>query len=96
MVFASGTGYGFIDNKYKPAGKTGTSESFVDSNNDGKIDTETLSTSLVAYAPYDDPKVTFTIITPNVGTGDITFNQMSKVNKRLSQKISKKYFEIYK
>lgn len=96
MVFASGTGYGFIDNKYKPAGKTGTSESFVDTDDDGKIDTETLSTSLVAYAPYDNPTVTFTIITPNVGTGNISFNQMSKVNKRLSQKISKKYFEIYK
>lgn len=96
MVFANGTGYGFIDNKYKPAGKTGTSESFVDTDADGKIDTETLSTSLVAYAPYDNPTVTFTIITPNVGTGNINFNQMSKVNKRLSQKISKKYFEIYK
>ncbi len=96
MVFANGTGYGFIDNKYKPAGKTGTSESFVDTDGDGKIDTETLSTSLVAYAPYENPTVTFTIITPNVGTGNISFNQMSKVNKRLSQKISKKYFEIYK
>ena len=96
MVFASGTGYGFIDNKYKPAGKTGTSESFVDSNGDGKIDTETLSTSLIAYAPYNNPTVTFTVITPNVGTGDINFGQMSKVNKRLAQKISKKYFEIYK
>ncbi len=96
MVFSGGTGYGFINNKYKPAGKTGTSESFVDTNNDGKIDTETLSTSLVAYAPYDNPTVTFTIITPNVGTGNINFNQMSKVNNRLSQKISKKYFEIYK
>lgn len=96
MVFASGTGYGFIDNKYKPAGKTGTSQSFVDSDGDGVVDTETLSTTLVAYAPYDNPKVTFTIITPNVGTGDINFGQMSSVNKRLAQKISKKYFEIYK
>ena len=96
MVFASGTGYGFISNKYKPAGKTGTSQSFVDTNNDGVIDKETLSTSLVAYAPYNKPTVTFTIITPNVGTGNISFGQMSKVNNRLSQKISKKYFEIYK
>ena len=96
MVFASGTGYGFINNKYKPAGKTGTSESFVDSDNNGKIDTETLSTSLVAYAPYDNPKVTFTVITPNVGTGDITFGQMSKVNNRISRKISQTYFEISK
>ena len=97
MVFASGgTGYGFIDNKYSPAGKTGTSESFVDKDNDGEIDTPTLSTVLVAYAPYKNPKVTFTVVTPNVGTGNISFVQMSSINKRLSQKVSKKYFEIYK
>lgn len=95
-VIKSGTGYGFIDNKYKAAGKTGTSESFIDTNNDGKIDKETLSTSLVAYAPYDNPKVTFTVITPNIGTGNISFNQISTINKRISRKISKKYFEIYK
>ncbi len=97
MVFASGgTGYGFIDSKYHPAGKTGTSQSFVDTTGDGNIDTETLSTVLVAYAPYEKPTVTFTIVTPNVGTGDIGFNQMSRINKRISQKVSKKYFEIYK
>lgn len=95
-VIKSGTGYGFIDNKYKAAGKTGTSESFIDTNNDGKIDKETLSTSLVAYAPYDNPKVTFTVITPNIGTENISFNQISTINKRISRKISKKYFEIYK
>ncbi len=97
MVFeGGGTGYGFINNKYKPAGKTGTSQSFIDTNHDQKIDTETLSTVLVAYAPYNKPKVTFTVVTPNVGTGDISFYQMSKINKRISQKVSKKYFEIYK
>ncbi len=96
LVFSKGTGYGYIDSKYKPAGKTGTSQSFIDTDNDGLIDTETLSTTLVAYAPYDDPKVTFTIITPNVSPGDATYEQMSKVNKRITQKISKKYFEIYK
>ena len=96
LVFTKGTGKGYINSKNKPAGKTGTSQSFVDTNNDGKIDTETLSTSLVAYAPYDDPKVTFTVITPDAGTGNITYRQLSTVNKRIAQKISKKYFEIYK
>ena len=96
MVIQSGTGYGFIDNKYKAAGKTGTSQSFVDADGDGVVDTETLSTSLVAFAPYEKPTVTFTVITPNVGTGDIQYRQMSSVNKRIAQKISKKYFEFYK
>lgn len=96
MVFKYGTGYGLINSKYKPAGKTGTSQSFVDSDSDGVIDKETLSTALVAYAPYNKPIVSFTIITPNVSDGNVPYYQMSKVNNRLSQKISKKYFEIYK
>lgn len=97
MVLApGGTGYNYVNSKYKPAGKTGTSQSFVDTDGDGIIDTETLSTVLVAYAPYDNPTVTFAVVTPNVGTGNITHAQMSKISQRLSQKVSKKYFEIYK
>lgn len=97
MVFDyGGTGSGFIKKEYRAAGKTGTSQSFVDTNGDGDIDTETLSTVLVAYAPYDNPTVTFTVVTPNVGTGNISYAQMSKINNRISQKVSKKYFEIYK
>lgn len=97
MVFArGGTGSGFINHDYHPAGKTGTSQSFVDTDGDGEIDTETLSTVLVAYAPYENPTVTFTVVTPNVGTGNISYAQMSKINNRISQKVSKKYFEIYK
>lgn len=97
MVFDyGGTGSGFISHSYHPAGKTGTSQSFVDTDGDGQIDTETLSTVLVAYAPYENPTVTFTVVTPNVGTGNINYAQMSKINNRISQKVSKKYFEIYK
>ncbi len=97
MVFdRGGTGYGFISSTYQPAGKTGTSQSFVDTDLNGEIDTETLSTVLVAYAPYNQPKVTFTVVTPNVATGDTSFLQMSKINNRISQKVSQKYFEIYK
>lgn len=96
MVFApGGTGSGFISQKYKPAGKTGTAESFVDTDGDGIIDQETLSTVLVAYAPYDNPVVSFTVVTPNNATGDVSYNQMSKINNRISEKISRKYFEIY-
>ena len=97
MVLApGGTGSGYVDNKYSPAGKTGTSQSFIDTNGDGKIDTETLSAILVAYAPYDKPTVSFTVITPNVANKNVSTRQMSRVNKRISQKVSQKYFEIYK
>lgn len=88
-----GTGSGYIDKKYKPAGKTGTSQSFVDTDNDGKVDTETVSNTFVAYAPYDNPVVTFTVISPDVY--DYGSSIQSYVNKRISKRISEKYFEIY-
>ncbi len=97
MVLApGGTGASYIDQKYQAAGKTGTSQSFIDTDGDGKIDRETLSAILVAYAPYKNPEVSFTVITPNVANKNVTTQQMSKVNRRLSQKVSQKYFEIYK
>ena len=95
-VMSYGLGVGYIDKMYKPAGKTGTSQSFVDSNKDDKVDTETISTTFVAYAPYDDPKVAFTIISPNISVPDGSTSHQSAINKRLAQRVSQKYFEIYK
>ena len=88
-----GTGAGYIDLKYMPAGKTGTSQSFIDTNGDNKVDTETVSNTFVAYAPYNDPKVTFTVVSPD--TYDYGSNYQTYVNKRISKRISEKYFEIY-
>ena len=94
-VMTYGLGRGYIDEVYKPAGKTGTSQSFVDTDGDGKIDQETISTTFVSYAPYDDPKVTFTIVYPNSSRPDGRKNHQSSINKRLTNRVSKKYFEIY-
>ena len=94
-VMTYGLGKGYIDEVYKPAGKTGTSQSFVDTNDDGKIDKETISTTFVAYAPYDNPKVTFTIVSPNISRPDGKTDHQSSINKRLTNRVSKKYFEFY-
>lgn len=88
-----GTGSGYINKEYHPAGKTGTSQSFVDTDLDGKIDTETVSNTFSAYAPYENPKVVFTVVSPDVYNYGSSY--ISNVNKRISQKISQKYFEIY-
>ena len=95
-VMTYGTGIGYIDEIYKPAGKTGTSESFIDTDGDGKIDTETISNTLVAYAPYDNPQVTFTVISPDISHRLTSSTYSSSVNKRITYEISKKYFDIYK
>lgn len=95
-VLEQGTGLGYIDLQYKPAGKTGTSQSFIDTNNDGVVDTETITTTFVAYAPYDNPKVSFTVISPDVYYSESGSTYQSNVTKRIVNRVSKKYFEIYK
>ena len=91
-----GTGSGYIDYGYKAAGKTGTAQSFLDTDSDGNIDTATTTTTFSAYAPYDNPEVVFTVISPDVSPEEVSYDAMSKVNMRISQKVSKKYFEIYR
>ena len=91
----NGTGYGYIDLKYNPAGKTGTSQSFYDSDNDGIIDKETITSTFAGFAPYDNPKMSIVVVTPDV-SHVYGSSYMSLVNRRISNEITKKYFEIYK
>lgn len=89
-----GTGYNYINPIYNPAGKTGTSQSFLDSNLDGKIDTETVSTAFVGYAPYNDPTFSIAVITPDVS--DYSKGEyMSYVTKVIVRKSSDAYFSRY-
>lgn len=95
VLASGGTGSGYVDYSYNAAGKTGTAESFLDTDGDGTIDTETITSNFVGYAPYDDPKVTFTVVSPDVATYDTDYTNMSKVNMRITKKVTQKYFEIY-
>lgn len=90
-----GTGSGYMDLKNKPAGKTGTSQSFVDTDGDLKIDKETVSATFVAYAPYDDPVVTFTVISPDIYNYDNNSSYQTNVNKRIVKRVSDLYFKKY-
>ena len=91
-----GTGYGYINPAYKPAGKTGTAQSFIDTNKDGVIDTETTTATFSGYAPYDNPEVVFTVISPDISPGAVDYMYATRINSRISQKVSQKYFEIYR
>lgn len=91
----NGTGYGYIDSKYNPAGKTGTSQSFYDSDRDGVIDKQTITSTFAGFAPYDNPKMSIVVVTPDV-SHIYGSTYMSMINKRISNEITKKYFEIYK
>ena len=92
IEYGLGTTY-MGDYQYIGAGKTGTSQSFIDTNGDGKVDTETISTSFIGYAPYDNPRMSVVVVSPDVAVS--TAEQTSTINKRISSQIINKYFEIY-
>ena len=90
-----GIGHGYIDTKYDPSGKTGTSESFLDTNGDGKIDTETISTSFIGYAPSNNPKMSITVTSPDVSYIHSSSDFMAFITRRISKKASDAYFSLY-
>jgi len=92
-VVSYGTGKNVMGNAPNPAGKTGTSESFIDTDNDGKIDTETVSNAFVGYAPADNPEITITVTSPDVEDPNTNINFHSYVNRRIVKKISNHYFK---
>ena len=94
-VMDYGLGRNVMGNSPNPAGKTGTSESFLDTDKDGKIDTETVSNAFVGYAPRDNPSMTITVTTPDVENPNTNINHHSYVNRRIAREISNKYFESY-
>ena len=92
----SGTGYNYIPKKYKPAGKTGTSTSYLDLNYDGIVETPTTSNIFLGYAPYDKPIATLTVVSPNVKLAYTNSSYKTSVNKKISYKVAQFLFEIYK
>ena len=75
------------------AGKTGTSQSFIDTNGDGKVDTETITTSFVGYAPYDHPRMSVVVISPDIADSDA--ETTSGINKILASELVNQYFALY-
>lgn len=95
VMESTGLGYGYVDTIYKSAGKTGTSQSFYDSDSDGIIDKETITSTFAAYAPYYNPEISAVVVTPDVAH-IYGSSYLPTVNRRISRQITKKYFEIYK
>ncbi len=90
-VVQSGLGYGYMGNYTYSAGKTGTSQSFIDTDGDNKVDTETITSSFVGYSPSDNPKMSIVVVSPDIS---IPNSSQSSVTKRISSKVVNKYFEL--
>lgn len=90
-----GYGVGYIDYSFRAAGKTGTSQSFIDTNNDGRIDTETITSSFIGYMPREKPKVSIIVTSPDSSHPNSDINYASLVTYRITGEVSKKYVEMY-
>lgn len=91
-VVTSGLGYGYMGYYNNSAGKTGTSQSFIDTDGDGKVDTETITSSFVGYSPSDNPKMSIVVVSPDISVPD---SSQSMITKRITAKMVNKYFELY-
>lgn len=95
LVLKEGTGKIYVRDDLLAAGKTGTSESFYDSDNDGKVDVQTITSTFAGYFPNEDPKYSVVVITPNIshnnGTNDTMYYGASKITKEITSFLADNY-----
>lgn len=90
MQEPGGTAYAyFAGAPYKPAGKTGTAEAFYDGPIKSRRNASTDNLTLVGYAPYNDPKVSFAVVVPWATQG-----ASDGINNRIGRRILDAYFEL--
>lgn len=89
-----GYGRGYMNTAYSPAGKTGTSQSFIDTDNDGVIDKETITSNFIGYAPSDNPRMSITVVSPNSSRPDTSTDHASLVTLRITKRATDAYFGL--
>lgn len=75
----------FAGESYNPAGKTGTAQSVKNGKN-------TMNSSFVGYAPYEDPEIAIAVIVPNAyyGSRPTPFTSSNQI----AQRVFRAYFEL--
>ena len=86
-VLYTGTGRGYTDTEYKPAGKTGTSEVVYSK------DITTINQTYAMFAPYDNPKYSIVVISPNISYNNDDSTYIAPINRYISKEVSKILFE---
>ncbi len=95
MAKSYGLGRGYIDESHEPSGKTGTSQSFKDTDGDGIIDTPTVSTSFIGYAPTTNPKISITVTSPDSTLENQATTYSTLVTRNVTKSVSEVYFNLY-
>lgn len=74
--------------KYVTAAKTGTAETFVPNESDPKNPIPTINSTMVAYAPYDNPEVTVTVVLPHL------MDDQDKLNSIITKEVLDAYHDF--
>lgn len=93
LVSTSGTGSYYIDKKYEASSKTGTSESVLDSDGDGKAETFATTRTFISFMPSDEPEYSLVIVSPNIDYKENENTRTYPINMYLSKNISKFLFD---
>ncbi len=88
-VVTRGLGYGYMGYYTNSSGKTGTSQSFIDTDGDNMVDTETITSSFVGYSPSENPVMSIVVVSPDISVPDST---QSAVTKRISSRMVNAFF----
>ena len=88
-----GTASDFMNEPYKPAGKTGTAEAFYDGPKwtPGTKQPDTWNITFVSYAPYDNPEIAMAVVVPWAYQSG-----SSSMNKDIAKQVYRAYFGMDK
>lgn len=89
VINGGGTAASMPATRYTAAGKTGTAEVPKDNPLDPKKPLELINSTMVAYAPYEDPKVAVTIIIPHIK------DEKDRLNTNITAEILNTYYDFY-
>lgn len=95
QVVNGGTGSGYVDTSFNAAGKTGTSETIYDSDNDGVGDVKTINNTFAMYAPFDNPKYSLVSVSPHVSHYNGRTDYFAYINRYISKAVSDYVFSNY-
>ncbi len=87
-VMRTGTGYWYANPKLNAAGKTGTSESYFDSDYNGTLDSYVISNTFIMYAPMDNPRYSIVVISPNTANLKGKSSYQSQINRLIARGIN--------
>ncbi len=85
QVFHGGTASSYASYNLDVLGKTGTSETFYDSNSDGVVDTKTINSTVAFFFPRANPRYSMIVVAPNItNSEDYTYPFTKNVSLKVT------------